>query len=344
MAGGNGTTMKVSAALRKAGLPVLRWSDAADHLTRRGIYVSSESPDRAHVGLHFSDKPHGVREERDTADAIEAVLLARGFAYTRHTVGADRNAYSFTVYRTNEDPMYRAYLAANSAPQPEAPATPEQVVTAASPKKTTTSKGLTMRISATLRAAGLPVVRYSDRIGGRSRYGVKVSRNGATHADISIKFEEGYEEERRTADEIEAILFAKGFIYTRFDLEGGSGPFVSFNVYVPHHAPSQATNAPTTPDTAPDPAVADDPEQAFIKAEDAAIAASGLDVSRSTRKDWFVKHDGRRNAYYIERTGGTSTRTRYSVTAHGSRQIAKGLRTLAEALAAVQTDIDTPEA
>jgi hypothetical protein len=205
MAGGTGTTMKVSATLRGAGLPVLRWSDAADHLSRRGIYVRNGfTPGQTDVSLHFSDKPHGVREELVTADAVEAVLLARGFAYTRHTL-RNGTAYSFTVYRTHEDPLYRALLAAQTAEkaqaQPETPADPEQ----------------------------------------------------------------------------------------------------------------------------------------------AATAACGLQVTKLTQTDWRIAHGGQRNAYTIKRTG-TGERARYAATAKGGRQIDKGLRTLAEALIAIQTDIDTQEA
>lgn len=215
MAGGTGTTMKVSAALRKAGLPVLLYRGTLESLTYNGIRVSNEGLSRTHVSLDFGDGRHAERQEREWADDVEAVLMARGFAYTRHKLNMreGRIAYSFTVYRTHEDPLYKALLAAQTATQAE--------------------------------------------------------------------------------------------------------------------------------DTEPDPATADDPEQAFIAAEDAAIAASGLEVNRATRKDWFVKHDGRRNAYYIERTGGTSTRARYSVKARGGRQIDKGLRSMAAALAAVQADIDS---
>jgi hypothetical protein len=206
MAGGNGTTMKVSAALRKAGLPMLRWSDAVDSLSRHGITVGSNGPSQAHVGLHFGDGRTAERREREWADMVEGVLLARGFAYTRHTIATpDGTAYSFTVYRTHEDPLYRALLAAQSAPQPE-----------------------------------------------------------------------------------------------------------------------KEPQAPADP-------------------EEAAIGACGLPVAKLTRTDWQIRHGADRRAYSIKRTG-TGERARYTATARDGRTIGKNLRTLPEALAAVQTDIDNQEA
>lgn len=206
MAGGNGTTMKVSAALRKAGLPILRWSDDPTLVSRRGIYVGNDGPSRVHVGMDFGQSSNAERYEREAADGIEAVLLVRGFAYTRHTIPTrSGTSYSFTVYRTHEDPLYKALLAAQAAPQveaqPEAPADSEQ----------------------------------------------------------------------------------------------------------------------------------------------AAIAACGLDVAKLTQTDWHISHGGRRAAYTIKRTG-TGERARYAATAHGQRQIDKGLRTLTEALDAVKTDIEDQEA
>ena len=208
MAGGNGTTMKVSAALRKAGLPVLRWSGTVGSLSRHGISVGNNGPSRTHVDMHFGDfeeNPRAERREREAADEIEAVLLARGFAYTRHTIPTrSGTAYSFTVYRTHQDPLYKAHLAVKTVPQPE--------------------------------------------------------------------------------------------------------------------------ERPETPA---------DPEQA-------AIDACSLQVAKLTQTTWAVRHGGQRMAYSIVRSG-KGARARNAVQARGSRPIDKGLRSLAEALTAVQADIDTQE-
>jgi len=197
--------------------------------------------------------------------------------------------------------------------------------------------GTTMKVSAALRRAGLPVIRYGI---GRGLTGIYVSNMSPTRTGVSLRYSQtdpAGQQEAKTADDIEAVLRAHGFPYARHTIaRPGGRTAYSFTVYATREDPLYQAHLATqaAPEAAGQPETPAEPEQA-------AIAASGLPVRRSTHKDWLIEHDGHRDAYHIERTGGSS-RARYTVTTRGGsgrHTIAKNLRDMTAALDAVQADI-----
>lgn len=111
--------------------------------------------------------------------------------------------------------------------------------------------GITMRVSAALRAAELPVARYTDRI-GQSRNGIVVRQGPLLGtASISFRVPDDRDHERVLADQVEAVLTAKGFTYERHEIDTVRGTAPHFWVYSPNHIPQRLQPAPQTVAEAP---------------------------------------------------------------------------------------------
>lgn len=189
---------------------------------------------------------------------------------------------------------------------------------------------ITLRVSAALRKAQLGVAMYG-------------STSWAPTRCMSVRTDECYVANHLTganaqghADDIEAVLIARGFLYER-TIHGDFNVFAStesegYKFYLRVRAAKRELQSlPPEPQAVP---------LTSADSEQAAIEASSLDVAKLMQNTWAVRHDGARNAYQIVRTG-KNERARYAVQARDGRIVEKNLRTLAEALTAVQTDIDS---
>lgn len=109
MAGGRPFASRVSAVLRAAGLPVLRYSASAASPTR-GIKVSDLQKNEAQLSLRFDEEADLKR----AADGIEAALRAKGLIFYSRSEAAHRDrshlglapvyTQHFTVYSLNALP------------------------------------------------------------------------------------------------------------------------------------------------------------------------------------------------------------------------------------------------
>lgn len=108
------------------------------------------------------------------------------------------------------------------------------------------TQGITMRVSAVLRAAKLPVARYTDRM-SQSRNGIIV-RQGALPgtAHVSLRVPDDRDYERVLADEVEAVLTAKGLTYERYEIDVPRGTAHYFQVYSQNNIPQRLRPAPQT--------------------------------------------------------------------------------------------------
>jgi hypothetical protein len=160
------------------------------------------------------------------------------------------------------------------------------------------------RVSAVLRSAGLPVIRYGTHPG--NWLGIRVGNEGNVggRAQCSVHFH--MDGELEWSDQAMAVLLAKGFQVERL-------PGMSM-LTVRASSPGQQ--------------------------EDIAgvVAASGLDMVQPTRSEWLVNLPGRRGAYSI-RQAGQGDRARFSVQGHPARALGKNLRTMRSAIDIIENDI-----
>lgn len=182
------------------------------------------------------------------------------------------------------------------------------------------SSSLTARVSATLRQAGLPVLRYADRIGLRGRSGIRVGNYSAVtktcHVFFHIYFEDSSvadeETERELSDQARAVLMAKGFHV--------DAPMAGITHLTVKYAPRDSSSS--------------------VEDVHAVAAASGLDISQPTPNEWHVEVDGKRGAYSIRRTG-KDARTRYAVHGRGyGAEVARNLRSMGAAIEAVKLELE----
>lgn len=171
---------------------------------------------------------------------------------------------------------------------------------------------LTSRVSAVLRQAGLPVLRYSARIASRGWSGIRVGNAGRGTTGVSIyAYVSDLSDDRDTATELEwsdkarAVLIAAGFDVSR--IPGKPALVVR----------ARDTGAQVEEDV------------------EAVVDGSGLDISQPSPSEWHVAVDGKRARYVIKRTG-----TRFAVHANGyGNELVGGLRTMAAAIEVVVGDL-----
>lgn len=184
------------------------------------------------------------------------------------------------------------------------------------------TNSLTARVSATLRQAGLPVLRYSARIGDRGRDGIRVGNYDAALGTCCVFFHVDYEDsivadaeqELELSEQARAVLIARGF-------------------HVDPPTPGMALL--TVRSGARDSTQVEDVM--------AVVAASGLDISQPASNEWHVAVDGKRGVYAIRRTG-KDARTRFAVEGRGyGAVLARNLRTMAAAIEAVKLDIEAKQ-
>lgn len=179
------------------------------------------------------------------------------------------------------------------------------------------SNSLTARVSATLRKAGLPVLRYSDRIDARSRSGIRVGNYSASAQKCCVFFSvyvddessvRDEELERELSDQSMAVLVAAGF-----DVDRSPG----INLLDVRY---QVRGLGAVEDVS------------------AVVDSSGLDITQPTRTEWHVAVDGKRYAYVIRRTGN-GDRTRFAVHGSGFAPLARNLRTMGAAIEVVKQEL-----
>lgn len=174
---------------------------------------------------------------------------------------------------------------------------------------------LATRVSAALRKAELPVLRYSDRIGMRGRSGIRVhGGSGDCHVSFSVWVDEishAKDEavEWELSDRAMAVLIASGFDVSRIP---------GINLLTVQNRVR---------------------ESGAVEDVQAITAASGLDISQPAPNEWHVEVGGQRGAYAIRRKG-SGDRIRYAVDARKSGELAKNLRTMSAAIEAVKKELE----
>ncbi|MFE5290172.1 hypothetical protein ACFRAQ_34835 [Nocardia sp. NPDC056611] len=168
---------------------------------------------------------------------------------------------------------------------------------------------LAPRVSAALRAAEIPVLRYSDRKGDRGRFGIRVGNEGVVGGrNCRVSIPSDADDAMGWSDKAMAVLIARGFEVTRFDGQ------VSLTV--------REGSASAQPEDV-----------------HAVVAASDLDIFQPMQNCWLVRAEGSMRTEYEIRRTGKDAKTRFAVTKAGTT-VAKNLRSMAEALAAVEKDRD----
>lgn len=183
------------------------------------------------------------------------------------------------------------------------------------------STTLAARVSAALRQADLelPVLRYSDSLKGRGHTGIRVgSHLGDAAAVFFHVYRDDYsndtdpEQELAMSEKARAILIARGF---------------QVDPPTPGRAMLVVRNGAR--------------DSGEVEDVAAVTAASGLEISQPAPNEWHVAIGGRRGAYVIRRTG-KDARTSFAVRARlAPAPLASNLRTMTEAINAVEHDIES---